>query len=176
MAKNKNILIYLLLFILTLSDSFASPLRAQVQQTYTREIGVRELTGKNDGARIKVYLKSVGLKEGYSYCAAFVCWTLNECGIKNPRSAWAPSLFPAKNTIYKSGKILSVPQRGDVFGIYFANKKRIAHVGFIDHWGDKVIITVEANTNEAGSREGDGVYRKRRLRKQVFQVSSFIKE
>ena len=45
---------------------------------------------------------------------------------------------------------------GDVFGIYFANLNRIAHAGFLDEWGEKYLITVEENTNETGSNEGDG--------------------
>ncbi len=65
---------------------------------------------------------------------------------------------------------------GDVFGIYFANLKRIAHVGFVDEWGDKQIITVEGNTNEAGSGEGDGVYRKRRPISSIYQVANWIIE
>lgn len=35
-------------------------------------------------------------------------------------------------------------------------------------------ITVEGNTNEAGSREGDGVYRKRRLKNQIYKISRWI--
>lgn len=66
------------------------------------------------------------------------------------------------------------PKRADVFGIYFANLKRIAHVGFIDEWGEKQIITVEGNTNEAGSAEGDGVYRKRRPIVSIYQVANWI--
>ena len=70
--------------------------------------------------------------------------------------------------------VKSLPQKGDVFGIWFPDKGRIAHVGFVDSWSDKWLITVEGNTNEAGSREGDGVWRKRRLVASVYQVSDFI--
>lgn len=67
-----------------------------------------------------------------------------------------------------------IPKPADVFGIYFANLKRIAHVGFVDEWGDKHVITVEGNTNEAGSAEGDGVYRKRRPIASIYQVANWI--
>jgi hypothetical protein len=66
------------------------------------------------------------------------------------------------------------PKPGDIFGIYYTNLKRIAHVGFIDEWDDKQIITVEGNTNEAGSNEGDGVYRKRRPIASIYQVANWI--
>src|SRR5690606_41217094 len=66
------------------------------------------------------------------------------------------------------------PKKGDVFGIYFTSVERIAHAGFVDEWGDKYVVTVEGNTNEAGSREGDGVYRKRRLISSIYRVASWL--
>lgn len=154
----------------------ANSLRNRVKTTYEKEIGTRELTGKNDGKKVEQYLRNVNLGKGYSWCAAFVSWTYDQCGINNPRSAWAPAYFNKRNTIYQSGKHLTadLPNTGDVFGIYFPNKKRIAHVGFVDSWGTKYAITVEGNTNEAGSREGDGVYKKRRLLRQIYAVSRYI--
>jgi len=49
----------------------------------------------------------------------------------------------------------------------------VAHVGFVDQWQSKYVITVEGNTNEAGSREGDGVYRKRRPIKSIYIVANY---
>ncbi len=67
------------------------------------------------------------------------------------------------------------PNTGDIFGIYFPHKNRIAHVGFIDQWQSDWVITVEGNTNTEGSREGDGVYRKRRPVKSIYQVARYIR-
>ena len=67
-----------------------------------------------------------------------------------------------------------VPSTGDVFGLYFPEKGRIAHVGFIDEWKDPWVMTVEGNTNVLGSREGDGVYRKRRLVRTVDKVARYV--
>jgi hypothetical protein len=138
---------------------------------------VREATGHNDGARVVEYLKSAGLKQGNPWCAAFVCWTFEKAGVKAIKSGWSPAWFPADKTIYKRGADRNKPpDRGDVFGIWFAKQKRIAHVGFIDNWidGESKCITVEGNTNEAGSREGDGVYRKRRLKSQIYKISRWL--
>jgi len=66
------------------------------------------------------------------------------------------------------------PTTADIFGIYFPAKKRIAHAGFIDQWDGTWLITVEGNTNVSGGREGDGVYRKRRLVKSIYQVARYI--
>jgi hypothetical protein len=147
--------------------------RNAVKVVYTSQIGVREATGSNDGKVVESYLKVTGLSKGYAWCAAFVSWTFEKAGVKAIKSAYSPSWFPRNKTIWKQGKG-SQPQQGDVFGIWFSNKNRIAHVGFVDSWGAKEVITVEGNTNEAGSREGDGVYKKRRLIRQIYAVSNWI--
>ncbi|WP_256009130.1 CHAP domain-containing protein [Desertivirga xinjiangensis] len=173
-------------FSLVRTDPVADS-RETLRKIYTAEIGVREKTGRNDGARVEEYLKYVDLSKGEPYCAAFASWCMGKAGIPNPRTGWSPSLFPADKVVWERSRSLSAspgpagltgpkytPQSGDVFGIYFPEKKRIAHVGFIEKWDDSWIITVEANTNSAGSREGDGVYRKRRLTASIYKVSSFI--
>ncbi|MEJ7694696.1 hypothetical protein [Daejeonella sp.] len=66
------------------------------------------------------------------------------------------------------------PGTGDVFGLFFPEKARIAHVGFIDQWDGTWMISVEGNTNNFGSREGDGVYRKRRLVKSIYKVARYV--
>ncbi len=69
----------------------------------------------------------------------------------------------------------TTPGTGDIFAIFFPDKNRIAHVGFIDQWQTDWVITVEGNTNTEGSREGDGVYRKRRPVKSIYQVARYIR-
>lgn len=149
-----------------------------IANIYTSQIGVREATGRNDGKTVETYLASVNRVKGDAWCAAFVHWTLQQAGINNiPKSGWSPAWFPADKTVYKpsAGKTIT-PQKADVFGIYFNSMKRIAHVGFIDQWieGQNTCITVEGNTNDAGSREGDGVYKKRRLKKQIYAASRWV--
>ena len=162
--------------------------RDLVQRIYTAEIGVRERTGKNDGWRVEECLRYVNLKKGDPWCAAFVCWVFGKAGIENPRTGWSPGLFPKSRVCWRRMGMGSVkyavqkskpaytPQQGDVFGIWFPDKQRIAHVGLIDRWEDTWVTTVEGNTNEAGSREGDGVYQKRRLTRSVWKVARWIKE
>jgi|SRR5690606_7264171 len=164
-------------------DVETTEIRAQLQSIYTNEIGVREKTNKNDGERIGEYLAYTGLSQGYAWCAAFLSWSFKEAGFKEPKTAWSPSLFPAKRIIWKrsgglvkrDGKVTK-PSRGDVFGIYYNSYKRIAHAGFVDEWGDKYAITVEGNTNDGGSREGDGVYRKRRPISSIYQIANWVSQ
>ncbi len=70
----------------------------------------------------------------------------------------------------------TTPKTGDIFGLFFPDKNRIAHTGFIDQWDGTWLITVEGNTNVSGGREGDGVYRKRRPVKSIYQVARYIRQ
>ena len=131
------------------------------------EIGVREKTNHNDGKRVEAYLALVDLHRGDPYCAAFISFIYAKAGLPRPRSGWCPDLFPAS-------RLTKLPLPGDVFGIYFPELKRIAHVGMVESIDDKWCITIEANTNQSGSREGEGVYRKRRLLKTICKLSNWV--
>lgn len=151
-----------------------SPAVARLARVYSAEIGVREASGRNDGARVEEYLRSVGMGAGHPWCAAFVSWAFREAGIRAACTAWAPAWFPAARTVRTGGGAAYVARRGDVFGIYSQSLGRIAHVGFIDGEAGGFCITVEGNTNEAGSRDGDGVLRKRRAKRTIFRVSRWV--
>lgn len=133
-----------------------------------KEIGIREQSGRNDGESVAAYLATVRLKEGQPWCAAFVSWVFKKGGYEQPRTGWSPALFnPKVNT--KS------IQTGNVLGIWFPNLKRIAHVGLVEQQQGSWIISIEGNTNIAGGREGDGVYRKRRLAKSIYAYADWLK-
>ena len=177
MGKNRYFIICFLLTFIFVSGSYGSTLIInKVRKTYTSEIGIREHGGFNRGQRVEEYLKAANLKGGAAWCAAFVTWTFKECNVKAVVSGYSPNWFQS-NIIYKRDDNINrnyKPQPGDVFGLYFESKKRIAHVGFIDGKQGDYYITVEGNTNEAGSREGDGVYRKRRHVKTIYAISRWI--
>ena len=160
--------------------------RTKIQRIYTAELGIREKSGKNDGRRVVEYLHAVKLNKGDPWCAAFVCWVFDRAGVANPHTGWAPALFPKAKVIWQRQLMVqtggelrkvikpAIPQPGDVFGLWFPEKERIAHAGFVDRWEERWVITVEGNTNEAGSREGDGVWRKRRLTGSVWKVADWV--
>ena len=131
------------------------------------QLGVREATGKNDGKEVEAYLGYTGNKKGEPWCASFVSWVYGKGGFIQPRTAWSPSLFPLSRQTLN-------PKSADIFGIYFANLKRIAHCGLIANINGNWINTIEGNTNLAGSREGDGVYRKLRHRLQIKSFANWI--
>lgn len=177
MAKNHPSLRLILLACLCISSvELYATLRDSVVEIFSSQVGIKERTGKNDGTIVEGYLASVGLRKGNPWCAAFVYWAYNKAGVKGiPRSGYCPNWFQ-KNVIYSNGIAKKPPDAADVVGIYFSNLGRIAHVGFINVWDDdsNIVITVEGNTSGSGSREGDGVYRKRRLKRQICKISRWL--
>ncbi len=140
-------------------------------------IGVQEATGKNDGPVVERFLQSVKMPAGYAWCAAFVHYVLEKCGVKTNISAWAPSAVTQSRRVWQKGqKVVRDPLPADVFGLYFPKMRRIGHVGFIKKWntGTAYTITVEGNTDAVGSREGGGVWEKYRLKSQIHSVSDWI--
>lgn len=143
--------------------------RAALVQTAENEVGVREKTGNNDGVMVEAYLAFVGLKKPEPWCAAFVCWVYAKNGFKKPRSGWSPDLFP-------SSRLARLALPGNILGIYFPDKNRIAHVGIIIREKDDWIYSVEGNTDVAGSREGDGVYRRMRHKRTIYKIADWVAE
>jgi hypothetical protein len=133
------------------------------------ELGVREKTGNNDGPRVEAYLRSVGLHAGDPYCAAFISYLFLMENYQAPKSGWCPDLFP-------SSRLARSTLTANVIGIYYIDKKRIAHVGLIEKMDGEWCLSIEANTNVSGSREGDGVYLKRRHIRTIYKISDWISE
>jgi hypothetical protein len=77
------------------------------------------------------------------------------------------------------GSSTKTPQPGDLAGFIWTGKV-IQHIAIIVSWNyeNGCIKTVEGNTsaqkNGIESREGDGVWGKRRLKRSVAVVSDFI--
>lgn len=157
-----------------LSVGYSNPPKT-VKQIYDSQIGVREKpSGSNWGPEIKDYLASVNLKIPAPWCAAFVKWTFDKSGINTKITAWSPTAHNSRNIIYHKSVFYSDPKPGDVFTLYFVRLKRIAHTGFYDkRVNTNIYKSVEGNTNEAGSREGDGVYVKYRSFKSTYSITRF---
>jgi len=104
---------------------------------------------------------------------------MKEVGLRGPPGAGAArNWFPPAKVVWRRGaNNARTPKQGDCVGFYYANLGRIGHVGFVDKWGSDFVITVEGNTGGSGiERNGDGVYRMRRLKSQISIVSNWIPE
>lgn len=146
------------------------------------EVGVLEETGNNDGEQVEGYLASVGLPKGNPWCAAIVHWSYRSCGVVlEPKREFAMALrFHAKPMrIWERGGwtpdtatvFRRITQDGDHFALYYNNLGRIGHTGLIYGEDEKFILTVEGNTNGGGSRDGDGVYLRKRLKSSIYCIS-----
>lgn len=147
-----------------------------VAQAAESKVGVRESGGANKGEGLQPFFDADsydpnGSKpgdDGYAWCASFVCWCVmvavagRRITFARPctPSAWgmeAWSLAQDDSTWTKKPHNSDI-KRGDIVVFNFS------HVGIaigpVDSNG--FVTTCEGNTNAAGSREGDGVYRKRR--------------
>lgn len=142
---------------------------------YTSQIGVRELTGNNDGVQVQAYLRTVGLGKGYAWCAAYVKWCLIQAGIPNTLNGMALSAHNKNNLVLYQKRFYKPAEPGDVFTLYYTSLKRIGHTGFFHRQiNSSIYESVEGNTNEAGSREGDGVYKKKRSYNATYSISRWI--
>lgn len=129
------------------------------------QVGVRELTNRNDGKQVEQYLASVGLGKGYAWCAAFVTWTFRKAHYTVPSLPMAAQWLTTKKRIPSKDLIPS-----DLFGVYF--NRTVGHVGFIQKVDATKIYTIEGNTNDNGSREGIGVFKRVRLKTRTNLVYS----
>ena len=128
------------------------------------EVGVQEVDGSNCGIRVDEYKAATWLspKRGWPWCAAFVCWIIREAlqdvgaktktkGFIRPRTAQDLTTWTKK------------PHRGDIKPgdiVIF----KFSHIGFAVSSPDSngYVTTIEGNTDKAGSREGGGVFKKKR--------------
>ena len=149
-----------LLFILHLGTTCYS--QSCLTKTYLSQVGVREKTGHNDGVEVEMYLKTTKLGPGYAWCSAFVKWCLIQCGVPNKTiTAWAATAINHNNYVFRNQKFLQEMMPGDVFTIWSYKYNRVSHTGFgHQKLNAKIIRTVEGNTNDGGSTDGDGVYQR----------------
>jgi cell wall-associated NlpC family hydrolase len=135
------------------------------------EIGVSEVDGSNCGPRVDEYKAATWLDadKGWPWCAAFICWLVREAiegedvSFKRPRTAGAWDFENWAKQESNRGIELRKPtnediKAGDIVVFTFS------HIGIavkdVDSSG--YVVTIEGNTNGAGSREGGSVLEKKR--------------
>jgi hypothetical protein len=136
------------------------------------QIGVEEIPrNSNSGPEVEIYLKSVGLTKGYSWCMAFVYWCTQKAALQtavnNPLKRTAGVLDQ-----YNSRPLLvqAIPQPGDIFIMDFG--KGLGHTGLVEKIVGNTIYTIEGNTNNEGGRNGYKVCRKKR---EIKTIKAFLR-
>ena len=135
------------------------------------EIGVSEVDGSNCGPRVDEYKAATWLDadKGWPWCAAFICWLVREAiegedtRFKRPRTAGAWDFENWAKQESTNGVELRKPtnediKAGDIVVFTFS------HIGLAVKDADSsgYVVTIEGNTNGAGSREGGSVLEKKR--------------
>jgi hypothetical protein len=144
------------------------------------DLQVREEGGMNRGAKVEAYQRAGGLGPGDPWCAAFVAWCVMKARELDKPPTWCSG--SAITTWHKGSKragdgsttpnapdYKSKVQPGWVW-VRAKDPKGAAdaarglwvqgHCGVVVAVDAVGFYTVEGNTNAAGSRDGDGVYRK----------------
>lgn len=143
--------------------------------------GVREVGGMNRGPDVERYQKTVGLSPGSPWCAAFVAACVTRSKGQNTPPGWCsgsaitqwhkgtrkmlPEGFTTPEKIDFQSKVrpgMIWVRAKDGAGAVAARKGTWVqgHTGIVIAVDAEGFHTVEGNTNSAGSREGDGVYKK----------------
>jgi len=131
-------------------------IRQNVVDTLVSYIGIKELTGNNDGPEVEMFIASTGLnpKGGYAWCAAFISYVFQANSLSVPKySARAAAWFDEDHIIPNRDAIA-----GDLGSLYYARLGRIGHiVMYLEPFDNPTpyVTTGEGNTNAEGSREGN---------------------
>lgn len=156
--------------------SVGTLLGTEAVRVASEEVGVRERPlGSNRGPRVDQYIAAIGLnpaRDSYPWCVCFIYWCFQvaaeNLGVRNPCPRNA-SVHMAWNACRQSSLIATIgaaqAQRdpslvrpGMIFFIDAGGGK--GHAGIIASIRDGMLETIEGNTNDNGSREGIGVFRR----------------
>lgn len=134
-------------------------------------VGFTEQGGNNRGQIVERFLGSTGLVGAYPWCCAYLYyvgfWSQYDAIAK--KSSWPlPATASCLNLLkaaQEKNALIKIPERGDVFLMYVASERRIAHTGVILSVkplpnGAFECLAVDGNTNTSGTRDsktGDGV-------------------
>ncbi len=150
---------------------------AKVLEIATGEIGVCEdPPGSNKGKRIGEYQRSAGIDSGEPWCVAFVFFCFANAArllkTKNPMEEadcktgsvldlWNRARRAKGVTLVLHDDALNDPSKvkpGMIFAISTGGGN--GHVGLVANVTGNRLETIEGNTNDGGSREGIGVFRR----------------
>ena len=142
-------------------------------------IGTLEV-GFNRGPEIERFQRSVSIKPGSPYCAAFVSYCLKKGGAAWPavRSGLAQH-FIGKESIRASHVLRGAKVPAGAIVIWRKGNGWKGHAGFVISWVYGCGETVEANTSPGSygsQQDGDGVWRRRRCIEpgNYFRIVSFM--
>lgn len=130
------------------------------------QVGYREgksASGRNNNdQKYSDQLPGFAWSDFQPWCATFVQWCLWQVGVSVAPGARSAGCAISAAAYRKAGRFTEYPGIG--FQVFFGANGG-THTGIVYKYDDDYIYTIEGNTNDNGSAEGDGVYRKKRARK-----------
>ncbi len=130
--------------------------------------GIRETT-PNDSDMIRKFQSVIGVAQQESWCLSFVQYCVEKvdrlyfCVDPNHNQS---TLMPTEHCLtlwrFSPERRKSEPCPG-LIAIWQHGDTAAGHAGIVEMKTKDGFYSMEGNSNEAGSREGDGVYRKKRL-------------
>lgn len=171
------------------SGHTAIDLTRVVLTTARDQIGVREAPlGSNSGPMVSSYLRSVGLSPGQSWCAAFVYWvyqqSCQQLGMANPvvqtggcidhwRRATQSGAVRVHAADARRNPALVKP--GMIMILLINSNTDAGHTGIVEGCtATGLLTTIEGNSNELASSNGEGVYRLTRRKLTDSTLLGFI--
>ncbi|QRE73641.1 glycoside hydrolase domain-containing protein [Methylobacterium aquaticum] len=162
-----------------LSESLPLPAGASardlVVQIAASQVGVREEPRySNRGPQVDEYIRAAGLNpraDSYAWCICFIQWVFKEAartdasGLSTlPRTAGVHALWKlrtngATNVVAARQAEPALIKPGMVFLFDTGGGK--GHGGIVESVAGDRLVTIEGNTNNGGSRDGYGVFRRK---------------
>lgn len=129
------------------------------------QVGYHEGKTGTHWNNIQKYAPAIGFTNGLAWCDTFVNWVFVIAGIRIPSGAKSAGCAVSVNAYKKNGRFTQYPGIG--FQVFYGSGGG-AHTGIVCDYDATYIYTVEGNTNVNGSAEGDGVYDKKRVRRDAY--------
>ncbi len=157
------------------NSAISGGLHGAVLDVSSLEVGVLEdPPGSNSGKRVREYQRTVNISAGDPWCVAFVFWCHGQAAVKlgiiNPmaKNCRTGGVLDLWNRARETGVLTittaqaqddpSLVRPGMIFIISTGNGH--GHTGIVSRVVGQQMETIEGNTNDGGSREGIGVFRR----------------
>lgn len=137
-----------------------------------RFVGIRETSPNRFPGDAKIWASTSypdGWKDRAPWCAALLCHVVRLADLESlvldfPNRPTTPSVAQWRVWARDPRNGVKILQPGDTLlpGDIVSFLPHFSHIGLVAKPGKSSIVTIEGNTNDAGSREGDGCYEKTR--------------
>lgn len=150
---------------------------SKVVQIARQELGTKEIPANSNTVKYNTWIYGKEVKDTaeskFPWCAAFVSWCFDQAGLNLGRIDVIKGFVGcnyAVNNVQKWGKIVTIPQEGDVCFFDWQGDGRFDHTGiFVVDLGKGMFETIEGNTAVGNdSNGGEVMIRQRKYKNTIF--------